>query len=65
VEQQHYQEKIGFSSISRENFFWVVRVRVARWFLFKPKLPIWVNFGGPQIENVDIFYGHLEYFKDI
>jgi hypothetical protein len=21
--------------------------RVARWFVFKPKLPIWVNFGGP------------------
>jgi hypothetical protein len=20
--------------------------RVARWFLFKPKIPIWVNFGG-------------------
>jgi hypothetical protein len=23
--------------------------RVARWFLFKPKIPIWVNFGGPEI----------------
>jgi hypothetical protein len=22
-------------------------VRVARWFVFKPKIPIWVNFGGP------------------
>jgi hypothetical protein len=21
--------------------------RVARWFSFKPKIPIWVNFGGP------------------
>jgi hypothetical protein len=21
--------------------------RVARWFLFKPKIPIWENFGGP------------------
>jgi hypothetical protein len=20
--------------------------RVARWFVFKPKIPIWVNFGG-------------------
>jgi hypothetical protein len=20
---------------------------VARWFVFKPKIPIWVNFGGP------------------
>jgi hypothetical protein len=22
-------------------------IRVARWFLFKPTIPIWVNFGGP------------------
>jgi hypothetical protein len=21
--------------------------RVARWYLFKPKIPMWVNFGGP------------------
>jgi hypothetical protein len=21
--------------------------RVARWYFFKPKIPIWVNFGGP------------------
>jgi hypothetical protein len=21
--------------------------RVARWFVFNPKIPIWVNFGGP------------------
>jgi hypothetical protein len=24
--------------------------RVARWFLFKPKIPIWANFGGPYID---------------
>jgi hypothetical protein len=24
-----------------------VRARVARWFVFKPKIQIWVNFGGP------------------
>jgi hypothetical protein len=23
------------------------QTRVARWFVFKPKIPIWVNFGGP------------------
>jgi hypothetical protein len=23
--------------------------RVARWFLFEPKIPILVNFGGPEI----------------
>jgi hypothetical protein len=22
-------------------------MRVARWFIFKPKIPIWVYFGGP------------------
>jgi hypothetical protein len=29
--------------------------RVARWFVFKPEIPIWVNFG---MENVGIFYDH-------
>jgi hypothetical protein len=51
--------------------------RVARWFLFKPKIPIGVNFGGPQIgkcwyvyylaiwnslQTFGIFYDHLVYF---
>jgi hypothetical protein len=26
-----------------------LRAMVARWFLFKSKIPIWVNFGGPYI----------------
>jgi hypothetical protein len=37
--------------------------RVARWFVFKPKIPIWVNFGGPKIgkngyilQSFEIFY---------
>jgi hypothetical protein len=38
---------------------------VARWFLFKPKIPIWENFGGLRLENVYIFYDHLEYFMEI
>jgi hypothetical protein len=25
----------------------VEKPRIARWFVFKPKIPIWVNFGGP------------------
>jgi hypothetical protein len=31
------------------NFAWKIRVfgRVARWFVFKQKIPIWVNFGRP------------------
>jgi hypothetical protein len=24
-----------------------IKTRVARWYLFKPKIPIWANFGGP------------------
>jgi hypothetical protein len=24
-----------------------VTFRVARWFVFKLKIPVWVNFGGP------------------
>jgi hypothetical protein len=25
----------------------LVLIRFARWFVFKPKIRIWVNFGGP------------------
>jgi hypothetical protein len=27
-------------------FFRQVGNKVARWFIFKPKIPIWINFGG-------------------
>jgi hypothetical protein len=27
----------------------VAAIRVARWFIFNPKIPTWVNFGGAQI----------------
>jgi hypothetical protein len=46
----------------------IIGVRVARWFIFKPKIPIWVNFGGPWIGifyilwQFGIFYGHLGHF---
>jgi hypothetical protein len=43
--------------------------RVARWFLFKPKIPIWVHFGGSCngrcwyiLWPFGLFYGHLVYF---
>jgi hypothetical protein len=46
--------------------------RVARWFVFKPKIPIWVHFGGPQIRKglyilwpFGIFYGDLGYYMTI
>jgi hypothetical protein len=45
---------------------------VARWFIFEPKIPIWVNFGGPYIGQClyilwpfGVFNGHLEYFMTI
>jgi hypothetical protein len=31
---------------SGRNRFPAAQRRVARWFVFKPKIPIWVNFGG-------------------
>jgi hypothetical protein len=37
--------------------------RVARWFVFEPKIPIWVNFGGPW--NGKCGYDHLEYISTI
>jgi hypothetical protein len=40
---------------------WNVSTRVARCFLFKPKIPIWVNLGGPyipRVENVDTMHSH-------
>jgi hypothetical protein len=39
--------------------------RVARWFIYNPKIPVRVNFGERYVcslENVDIFYGHLVHF---
>jgi hypothetical protein len=38
----------------RQMIFQQLNTMVARWLLFKPKIPI-----------VDIFYGHLEHFTDI
>jgi hypothetical protein len=44
--------------------------RVARWFIFKPKIPIWVYFGGTRnvkccyiLWPFGMFCGHLVQFK--
>jgi hypothetical protein len=43
-----------------------LEIRVARWFVFKPKIPIWANIlGGLAIENLCIIYDHLVYFTGI
>jgi hypothetical protein len=46
--------------------------RVARWFLFRPKLPIWVCFGEPWSEEccyvlgpLGTFYSHNVYLMGI
>jgi hypothetical protein len=43
--------------------------RVARWFLFKPKVPIWENFSGPQIVlpfwNILWIFGIFGIFYDL
>jgi hypothetical protein len=42
-----------------------VQTRVARWFVFKAKIPILVNFGGPWNGKFCLFYDHLEHFTAI
>jgi hypothetical protein len=39
--------------------------RVARWFDFRPKIFIWVHFGGLAMEDVGVFYGHSVYFTAV
>jgi hypothetical protein len=39
--------------------------RVARWYIFKPKIPIWVNLEDLEMENVDVYYGHWEFITAI
>jgi hypothetical protein len=45
--------------------FCCLRKRVARWYVFKLKIQIWINFGGPWNENVRIFYVQLDYITAI
>jgi hypothetical protein len=58
------------------NFFspslYLVVFRVARWYIFKPKFPIWVNFGRSCkgrcyyiLWPFGLFYGHMVYFVAI
>jgi hypothetical protein len=49
-----------------------VTIGVARWYFFRPKIAIWVNFGGSFngrclsiLWPFDIFYAHLVYFDEI
>jgi hypothetical protein len=42
-----------------------LQARVARWFIFKPKIQIWVNLGGPWSEKVGIFCDHLAIYDNL
>jgi hypothetical protein len=42
-----------------------VSSRVARWIIFRTKNPNLANLEGLRLENLGIFYGHLEYFTNI
>jgi hypothetical protein len=39
--------------------------RVARWHIFKTKIPIWVDLEGLAMEDVGILYVHFAYFPGI
>jgi hypothetical protein len=42
-----------------------VSSRVARWHIFKPKIPFWLISEDLAMEDVRIFYGRLVYFTAI
>jgi hypothetical protein len=37
-------------------YFEASGTRVARWFVFKPKIQIWVNYGAPWNEKKLVYY---------
>jgi hypothetical protein len=58
-----------FCECHRDLEYRSVCIRVARWFIFKPKIPFWVNFGGSCnwrcwyiLYTFGPFPGHLAYF---
>jgi hypothetical protein len=55
-------KKASFGPQSSFSLFFLAVTRVARWNIFEPKLPVWVNFGWPWNEKVGIFYGHLKIY---
>jgi hypothetical protein len=49
-------------SVSKQIIYFIqsaclrLECRVARWFVFKPKIPIWVNFGGLYVDWKRLIY---------
>jgi hypothetical protein len=60
-------------SVEKElTFETCLQTRLARWYIFRPKIEIWINLGGSCnrrcwyiLLTFGIFYGHLKYFMDI
>jgi hypothetical protein len=51
-----------FFGMSSDAYVTVIMSRVAVWFIFKPKIPLWVNFEGKMLKYLS---GRFEYFTDI
>jgi hypothetical protein len=62
-----FREKTDISGFTRlrKLSFSAPKNRVARWYIFKPKIPIWLTFGGPWRGKVLGFYNRLEYVTAI
>jgi hypothetical protein len=62
TEAAHIMEQL-YSTVKLMHYLWVglhffhkLANRVARWFIFKPKIPIWVNFERPWKGKCFAFY---------
>jgi hypothetical protein len=62
----------SFKAQKHSKPWFLVFTRAARWYIFKPKNPIWVNFGGSCngrcwsiLWTFGKFYGHLVNFTSI
>jgi hypothetical protein len=58
------KEEKTFSTHRTERYK-TVEIGVARWFVFKPKIPILMKFGGPWNIKYCYIFGHLEYITAI
>jgi hypothetical protein len=69
-ETLHWFRELGWSQKSYVTIFGMNHCRVARWFIFKPKIPIWEHFGGSCkscyiLWSFGIFNGHFVKFMAV
>jgi hypothetical protein len=67
-----FPPKISFQQVRIREKAATAATRVARWYIFRPKFAIWVNFGGScngrcwyVLWTFGLLYGHLIYFTAI